>query len=136
MPSSFEVPEPILHAPFDESAYHWHIREGEEPQKRQGRWPSIVYPPPDEREDKHVDWRLTDGTIPPSTEYAPGYELVVVNLLRERVEVRRQQEYGGKHPKRRRAAALQKRLNHFSCAPCALSLQIAHAPTAGTTRIE
>jgi len=91
--NSFEVPEPILNAPFAEPANHWYIREGEEPQKRPGRRPSIVYPPRDERKDKHVDWSLTDGTLRPSREYAPGYELVLVNLLRERVAAWRKQGY-------------------------------------------
>src|ERR1700687_52122 len=91
--NSFEVPEPILNAPFAEPDYHWYIREGEEPQKRPGRRPSIVYPPHDERKDKHVDWSLTDGTLRPSTEYSPGYEWVLVNLLRERVAGWRKQGY-------------------------------------------
>jgi len=91
--NSFEVPEPILNAPFAEPAYHWYIREGEEPQKREGRRPSIVYPPRDERKDKHVDWSLTDGTLRPSTDYSPGYELVLVNLLRERVAAWRKTNY-------------------------------------------
>jgi type III restriction enzyme len=93
--NSFEVPEPILNAPFDEPAYHWYIREGEEPQKRKGRRPSIVYPPRDDRKDKHVDWSLTDGSLRPSADYSPGYELVLVNLLRERVAAWRQQGYPG-----------------------------------------
>src|SRR5438132_761057 len=94
--NSFEVPEPILNTPFAEPAYHWYIREGEEPQKRPGRRPSIVYPPRDERKDKHVDWSLTDGTLRPSTEYSPGYELVLVNLLRERVAAWRKEVDAGR----------------------------------------
>jgi hypothetical protein len=43
--------------------------------------------------DKHVDWSLTDGTLRPSKEYAPGYELALVNLLRERVAAWRQEGY-------------------------------------------
>lgn len=91
--TSFEVPEPILNAPFADPAHHWYIREGEEPQKRPGRRPSIVYPPRDERKDKRVDWSLTDGTLRPSADYSPGYELVLVNLLRERVAAWRQEGY-------------------------------------------
>ncbi len=91
--NSFEVPEPILNAPFAAPAHHWYIREGEEPQKREGRRPSIVYPPRDERKDKHVDWSLTDGTLRPSADYSPGYELVLVNLLRERVAAWRKEGY-------------------------------------------
>jgi len=94
--NSFEVPEPILNAPFEEPAYHWYIREGEEPQKRSGRRPAIVYPPRDERKDKHVDWSLTDGTLRPSADYSPGYEMVLVNLLRERVAAwRKEVDAGG-----------------------------------------
>jgi type III restriction enzyme len=91
--NSFEVPEPILNAPFAEPAFHWYIREGEEAQKRPGRRPSIVYPPRDERRDRHVQWSLTDGTLRPSTEYAPGYEMVLVILLRERVAAWRKEGY-------------------------------------------
>src|SRR3954454_19417280 len=89
--NSFEVPEPILNVPFAEPAHHWYIREGEEPQKRPGRRPALVYPPRDERRDRHVDWSLTDGTLRPSRDYSPGYELMLVNLLRERVAAWRNQ---------------------------------------------
>ena len=33
----YEVPEPILNAPFEEPAWHWNIEEGKEPEKRPGR---------------------------------------------------------------------------------------------------
>lgn len=93
--NSFEVPEPILNTPFEEPAHHWYIREGEEPQKRPGRRPSIVYPPRDERHDRHVEWSLADGTLRPASEYSPGYEMVLVNLLRERVAAWRQEVFAG-----------------------------------------
>jgi len=35
--SSYEVPQPILNSPFDPPAEHWHIVEGEPPERRQGR---------------------------------------------------------------------------------------------------
>jgi hypothetical protein len=54
MSNAFEVPEPILNGPFAAPAHHWYIREGEEPQKRPGRRPSIVYPPRDERGHGHA----------------------------------------------------------------------------------
>lgn len=57
--------------------------------------PSIVYPPRDERKDKHVDWSLTDGTLRPSSDYSPGYDLVLVNLLRERVAAWRKEVAAG-----------------------------------------
>src|SRR6266704_2767393 len=61
--NSFEVPEPILNVPFAEPAHHWYIREGEEPQKREGR--------------------------------RPANELVLVNLLRERVAAWRKELAAG-----------------------------------------
>lgn len=93
--NSFEVPEPILNAPFAEPEHHWYIREGEPPQQRPGRRPSIVYPPRDERRDRHVDWSLADGTLRPSRDYSPGYELVLVNLLRDRVAAWRKEALAG-----------------------------------------
>ncbi len=33
----YEVPEPILKPPSEESAWHWNIEEGKEPEKRAGR---------------------------------------------------------------------------------------------------
>ena len=44
---AYEVPEPIQNGPYDEPARHWYIREGEEPQLRDGRRPAVVYPPRD-----------------------------------------------------------------------------------------
>ena len=93
--NSLEVPEPILNSPFAEPEHHWYIREGEEPQKRSGRRPSIVYPPRDDRRDRHAQWSMTDGTLKPSAEYSPGYELALVNLLRQRVAAWRSQGYPG-----------------------------------------
>src|SRR5439155_324421 len=49
--SSFEVAEPILSSPFAEPTRHWYIREGEEPEKREGRRPAVVFPPRDEPGD-------------------------------------------------------------------------------------
>ena len=40
--SSFEVANPILSSPFAEPARHWYIREGEEPEQREGRRPATV----------------------------------------------------------------------------------------------
>ena len=37
MTEAYEVPEPILNSPFEELLEHWYIREGEAPQKRDGR---------------------------------------------------------------------------------------------------
>lgn len=43
---TYEVNEPILNSPFDEPSRYWFIRDGYEPELREGRRPSIVYPPP------------------------------------------------------------------------------------------
>jgi len=42
---TYEVNEPILNSPFDEPSRYWFIREGYEPELREGRRPAIVYPP-------------------------------------------------------------------------------------------
>ena len=74
-----------------------HPRRAKSHRSGQGRRPSIVYPPRDERKDKHVDWSLTDGTLRPSNDYSPGYELVLVNLLRERVAAWRRARVAERH---------------------------------------
>src|SRR5258708_7520836 len=91
----YEVDNPILNSPFAEPARHWYIREGEPAELRPGRRPALVYPPRDERKQKHVEWSLTDGTLQPSPDYAPAYELVLVNLIRERIASWRNQGYPG-----------------------------------------
>ena len=65
------------------------------PGRRQGRRPGLVYPPNDERRQKHVEWSLSDGTLTPSKDYAPAYELALVNLLRQRVKAWRKEDYPG-----------------------------------------
>src|SRR5207245_9590971 len=95
MTEAYEVPEPILNSPFEEPTAHWYIREGEPAEQRQGRRPALVYPPRDERHDRHVEWNLSDGTLKPAKDYATGYEMVLVNLIRERVKAWRQQGYPG-----------------------------------------
>ena len=80
--AGYEVPEPIINSPFEEPKQHWFIREGEAPQLRDGRRPSIVYPPKDETRQ----WDLGGGMLKLSKEYAPGFEMRMVNLIRERVK--------------------------------------------------
>lgn len=41
--SGYEVPEPILNSPFDEPAEHWHIVEGETPERRLNRRPAMYF---------------------------------------------------------------------------------------------
>ena len=43
--NQYEVPEPIINSPFDESPQHWYIRQGEAPELRSGRRVAIVYRP-------------------------------------------------------------------------------------------
>ncbi len=95
MTTAYEVPEPILNSPFEEPAHHWYIREGQQPELRPGRRPALVYPPREERKDRRVPWNLADETLVPSRDYAPGFELALVNRIRERVEQWRDQGYPG-----------------------------------------
>ncbi|MFP4336994.1 MAG: BPTD_3080 family restriction endonuclease [Halothece sp.] len=89
---TYEVNEPILNSPFDEPSRYWFIREGYEPELKEGRRPAIVYPP----RDSNTDWDLKD-VLKPSTpdEFAPGYEMTLVNRIRERVKEWREQHYPG-----------------------------------------
>jgi type III restriction enzyme len=94
MSEAYEVPEPILNTPFEEPVEHWYIQEGEAPERRAGRRPALVYPPREERRERAVPWTI-DGTLRPSADYAPGFEIVLVNLIRERVKAWREQGYPG-----------------------------------------
>ena len=85
---------PIQNSPFEEPQRHWFIQEGESPQLREGRRPSIVYPPHDERKERRAAWTLGD-TLAESKEYAPGFEMRLVNLLRQRVRQWREASYDG-----------------------------------------
>jgi type III restriction enzyme len=89
--SGYEVPEPIINSPFQEPGHHWFIQEGEEAQLRDGRRPSVVYPP----RDTTAPWDLGEGILVPSREYAPGYEMALVNLIRERVKAWREAGFPG-----------------------------------------
>jgi type III restriction enzyme len=89
--SNFEVSEPIINTPFDTPTHFWFIREGESPQKREGRRPSVVYPPSDTK----VEWQLGSDILRPSRDFAPGYEMVLVNTIRERLGLWRKENYPG-----------------------------------------
>jgi type III restriction enzyme len=78
---SFEVGEPIQNGPFDKPERYWYIAEGEQPELREGRRDSVVFPPRDQKRE----WVLNPEVMRPSQEYHNGYELVLVNLIRERV---------------------------------------------------
>jgi type III restriction enzyme len=80
--SSYEVSEPILNSPFEKPAEYWYIQEGEQPERRKGRRPPVVFPPRDQKEP----WTLDARVLRPSKEYPAGYELTLVSLIRERLE--------------------------------------------------
>lgn len=88
---SFEVSEPIQNSPFQEPERYWYISEGESPELRDGRRASVVFPPRDQRNE----WVLDPAVMRPSEEYRNGYELVLVNLIRERVAEWQKQSYPG-----------------------------------------
>lgn len=68
---TYEVNEPILNSPFDEPSRYWFILYGYEPELREGRRPSIVYPP----RLGNVEWELGQVLKPSRPdEFAPGYE--------------------------------------------------------------
>lgn len=89
--SSYEVSEPILNSPYQEPKLYWYIREGEPPQKKEGRRRAVIWPPRDQKEP----WDLSDGTLTPSPEYPSAFELALVNLIRERVKAWRAAGYPG-----------------------------------------
>lgn len=63
MSAQFEVDSPILNSPFEPPAKHWYIAEDQEPEQRDGRRPSIVFPP----RDQTRPWDTSDGLLRPST---------------------------------------------------------------------
>ena len=79
--SSFEVSEPILNSPYDSPKEHWWIMEGQMPERRQGRRPAMYY--------YREPGRDSAGK--------GGYhiELKRVNLIRERLDAWRKQEWPG-----------------------------------------
>lgn len=88
---SFEVAQPILNSPFAEPAKYWFIREGEMPQLIAGRRPALVFQPRDQREE----WPFEDGVLRRLPNYERGYELLLVNFIRERVKAWRLAGYPG-----------------------------------------
>ena len=86
-----QVSEPILNSAFAEPQQYWYLQEGRPPEKRRGRRKSLVFQPNEQK----VEWDLRDGTLTHSAEYGGGYELVLVNRIRERVKHWREQNYPG-----------------------------------------
>lgn len=91
MTAGFEVESPIQNSPFEAPEKHWYIAEDEEPELRDGRRPSIVFPPRDQTQP----WDTSDGLLRPSSEYPGGYELTLVMRIRERVGAWRAAGYPG-----------------------------------------
>ena len=87
---SFEVATPIQNPPYDEPSKYWFIQEGSTPQLKDGRRPAMVFQPRDQR----TDWE-SDGIIRKLPEYERGYELVLVNIIRESVRRWRAEDYPG-----------------------------------------
>src|SRR3989304_3850398 len=83
--SNFEVEEPILNSPYEEPAEYWYIEEGKEPEKRLGR--------------RRAGYFYRDPKAPQALgeHEARGQwiELVLVNLVRERLKEWRSQGYPG-----------------------------------------
>jgi len=46
-----EVTQPILVSPYEEPDRHWYIQAGETPRQAEGRRPSFVFRPRNQRED-------------------------------------------------------------------------------------
>lgn len=89
---SFEVATPILNSPFAEPSKYWFIREGESPQLMDGqRRPALVFQPRDQRDE----WPADDGLLRKLPNYERGYEMLLVNFVRERVKAWRAAGYPG-----------------------------------------
>lgn len=83
--SGYEVPEPILNSPFDEPTEHWHIVEGETPERRTGRRPAMYF--------------YRDPKAKPDTEagrvVGTAIELTLVNHIRAQIKRWRLEGYPG-----------------------------------------
>src|SRR5688500_17558724 len=88
---SIEVTQPILVSPYEEPNRHWYIQAGQAPQQLEGRRPSFVFRPRNQRED----WDISDGTLARMQDYENAYEMVLVNRLRESVGRWRDDGYPG-----------------------------------------
>jgi type III restriction enzyme len=89
--SGYEVPAPIINSPFDPPNQHWFLKSGETPALRLGRRPSLVYAP----QDGSRGWDISDGALVKSKDYAPAYEIALVNRIRERLHAWRAQQWIG-----------------------------------------
>lgn len=87
----YEVPEPILNSPYEEPSAYWFMQEGESARRMEGRRLSVVFPPRDQR----IPWNMSDGTLAESKTYRGGFELPLVNRIRDRVRKWREAGYPG-----------------------------------------
>lgn len=83
--SGYETPEPILNSPFDEPSEHWHIVEGEQPERRPGRRPATYFYR-DPKAKPETGARRVVGT---------AIELKLVNRIRAQVKKWRLEGYPG-----------------------------------------
>ncbi|MDO8679858.1 MAG: DEAD/DEAH box helicase family protein [Acidobacteriota bacterium] len=82
MNAQFEVPEPIICSPYEEPAFHWHLEEGRDPEKRPKRRPaSYFYREPSRGEEGEAA--------------GVAVALPLVNLVRERLAQWRTDGYPG-----------------------------------------
>lgn len=88
---AFEVEQPIISSPYAEPEEYWYIQAGEAPRRLDGRRPSFVFRPRNQREE----WDLSDGTLARMPRYESAYEMVLVNRLREKVGEWRDAGYPG-----------------------------------------
>ena len=72
--ADYEVPEPILNAPFEGPQEYWLLRKGEEPQKLDGR--------------RSAGYFYRDPALPVTDDDDAGtwVELTLANLIRERLD--------------------------------------------------
>lgn len=80
----FEVPEPIICSPYEEPPHHWHLEEGQEPDKRPGR--------------RMAQYFYRQPGSDAGEEGAPTgipVELKLVTLVRERLKAWRADGYRG-----------------------------------------
>ena len=83
--SGYEVPEPIINSPFEEPQEHWHIIEGEAPEKKPGRRPAMYF----YRDPKAVPDKYGGDGV------GTAIELKLVNRIRAQVKGWREQGYPG-----------------------------------------
>ncbi len=88
--ASLGVLEPILNGPFEKPKEHWLLSIEAPAKKMRGRRPSLAHPP----QEGPFSWDL-GNTLKPSETYVPAYEMTLVNLIRQRLDDWRAQNYPG-----------------------------------------